>query len=231
MRDWRALTIAFALLLVLFSSFYLYRISERASVKELKIVWPDPSEISARWCSANSSYRYLESALISCRGGSCYSLVRYLAYFPTDDEFEENLPFEVWQGSQRILETNVTAFKRNYTLYIQTVALIVKLPRDAEVRVLNLSLKPAECLRGELIPPQVVYTRGIIDDWITLQNGFRVRKIFDDLYAASWKGNASLICGNVKVNLRELRTSEIAIISLNGRCDLELNGIKSPLGS
>lgn len=231
MKDWKALALAFALLLVLLSSFYLYKMSERASVKELKIIWPNPDEISVRWCSANLSRSYLESALISCLGNSCYSLVRYLVYFPTDDEFERELPIEIWQGDQRIFKSNVTIFKRSYTLYIQTVALIVKLPRDAEVRVLNLSLKPAECLKVELSPPQVIYTRGVIDDWIALQNGFRFHKIFDDLYAASWRGNASLICGDVEINLRELKTSEVAIISLEGRCYVELNGVKSPLGS
>ncbi|MCS7102681.1 MAG: hypothetical protein NZ992_02215 [Candidatus Korarchaeum sp.] len=61
-------------------------------------------------------------------------------YFPTDDEFEEELPIEVWHEGQRILKANATAFKRNYTLYIQTVALVVKVPRGSEVRVLNLTL-------------------------------------------------------------------------------------------
>ncbi len=231
MREWKALALASALILVLLSAFYVYRMSERAYVKEMKIVWPDPDEISARWCSVNSTYSYLESALISCQGGSCYSLLRYLAYFPTDDEFEEELPMEVWQGNERILKTNVTAFKRNYTLYVQTLALIVKLPRGAEVRVLNLSLSPSECLGRELSPPQVIYTRGMVEDWIHLRNGLRVYKISDDLYAASWRGNASLICGEVKLNLREPGTGGIAIISLSGRCDVELNGVKSTIGS
>ncbi|MCS7102680.1 MAG: hypothetical protein NZ992_02210 [Candidatus Korarchaeum sp.] len=43
-----------------------------------------------------------------------------------------------------------------------------------------------------------------MDDWIMLQNGLRVYKIFDGLYAATWKGNASIICGKVKMNLREI---------------------------
>lgn len=231
MREWGALALALVLFSVLFSAYYIYRMSERAAVKEMRIVWPNPDEISARWCSVNSTYSYLESALISCGGDSCYSLLRYLVYLPTDDEFEEELPMEIWQGGQRILRTNVTAFKRNYTLYVQTVALIVKLPRGAEVRVLNLSLSPSECLGRELSPPQVVYTRGAIDEWIVLSNGFRVHRIFDDLYAASWRGNASLICGGVKINVREPGTGGIALISLSGRCEVELNGLKSTVGS
>ncbi|RDD53609.1 MAG: hypothetical protein BA066_03525 [Candidatus Korarchaeota archaeon NZ13-K] len=233
MREWRAIALSIALLSVLLLSFHLYRESERASLKELKIIWPDPGEIAARWCSANSSHRYLESALISCEGGSCYSLLRYLVYFPTDDEFEEELPLEIWQKGQIILKTNVTAFKRNYSLYVQTVALLVKIPREAEVRVLGLGLRPAECLGRELRPPQVIYTRGVMDEWITLRNGFRVQRIFDDLYAASWRGNASLICGDVKIHLRQIEPSagDIAIISLSGRCEVELDGVRSPLGS
>ena len=233
MVNWRAVALAIALLAVLLSAAYYYKVSERASVKEMKIIWPSESEVEGRRCSINSTYHFLESALLSCRGDECYSLVRYLIYFPTDDEFEEEIPLEIWSNGQIILKTNVTAFKRNYTLFIQTVALIVKLPKGAEVRIMNLSLNPLECLHSEPDPPQVIYMKGAIDDWITLGNGARVRRIFDDLYFATWRGNASLICGNKKLYFKDMNpyAGDIALVSLEGRCELELNGVKSAVGS
>lgn len=233
MVNWRSIGLAFAILLILLSASYYYRMSERAAIRELKILWPTQSEVEARWCGVNSTHRFLESALISCRRGECYSLVRYLIYFPTDDELEEEIPLEVRQNGAALLRTNVTAFKRNYTLFIQTVALIVRMPEGSEVSVMNLSLRPGECLEHKPEPPQVIRTKGVIDDWITLSNGARVHRIFDDLYAATWRGNATLTCGSRRVDLGNLNPSsgDIAIISLNGKCELEINGVKSALGS
>jgi hypothetical protein len=230
--DWKPVALASIILLALLSSFYLYKMSEEASVKELKILWPDLDEVSSRLCVVNSTYHYLESALLSCEG-SCYSLVRYRIYFPTDDELEMSLPLQILRDGKVLLSTNVTAFKRNYTVFIQTVALLVKFPRGAEIKILNMSIRPDECLKSEIRPPQVIYTRGIIDDWILLKNGFRICKIFDDVYASTWRGNASLICGGIKVNLRNIEPTkwEIAIISLKGRCEVELNGERAPIGS
>ncbi|MCS7102682.1 MAG: hypothetical protein NZ992_02220 [Candidatus Korarchaeum sp.] len=48
MKSQKILALALALLSILLSVFYTYRMSERASIKELKITWPKLDEISAR---------------------------------------------------------------------------------------------------------------------------------------------------------------------------------------
>ncbi len=203
--------------------------SGKADVKELPIAWPPAGELLTRWCSSGSRSASVEAALISCEG-DCYTLVRYWVFFPADVEIRKDIPVRVSEGGEVILERNVTFYKRLMDMYIHTPVLLLKLPEGAVVTIANESVEIPSCSEHRLVPPQVIYTKGIFTGWKQPVEGLKYVRLMGGVYALNWTGTAKLTCGTLTLSLRELGENELAIVSVTkGGCDVEVGGRRTHL--
>ncbi len=203
---------------------------EKADVEELPVAWPPAEELLTRWCSSGSRSASVEAALISC-DGECYALLRYWVFFPADVEIKKEIPVKITEGSEVILEKNVTFFKRLMDMYVHTPVLLLRVPEGAAVTVANESVEIPGCSEHRLAPPQVIYTKGIFASWKQPVEGLKYVQLMDGVYALNWTGTAKLSCGTLSISLRELGKNELAIVSVKrGGCDVVVGGRRAHLG-
>ncbi len=202
---------------------------KKAEVRELPIAWPPAEELLTRWCSSGSRSASVETALISCEDG-CYALLRYWAFFPADVEIRKEIPVEIREGNEVILERNVTFYKRLMDMYVHTPVLLLRMPEGAVVTVANESVEIPGCSEYRLAPPQVIYTKGIFTGWKQPVEGLKYVRLMNGVYALNWTGTAKLSCGTLSLSLRELGENELAIVSVKkGGCDVEVGGGRAHL--
>ncbi len=203
---------------------------KEVEVSELPIAWPPADELVARWCGSGTKMASTEVAVISCNS-DCYALVRYWIFFPADVELSKEIPIEIWENGSKIFEKNVTMVKKIRSIYVQTPVLLVRLPAGSELRIGDSKVKVPDCLKGILHPPQVIYTRGIVENWENPVKGLNLVKLSDHIFLARWEGSARISCGNASLDLRQLdiRKGDLAIISAGERCKIEVNGRDVPL--
>ncbi len=226
--------VAILVVLAIFSAILLF-VRKRGKEKEaetfkLPIVWPPAEELAASWCGSGTRMASMEVAVLSCNG-DCYALVRYWVFFPADVGFTKEIPLEIWKNGSRIFEENITMIKKTKSMYIQTPVLIARLPPSSELRMGDSKVKVPDCLKKIPHPPQVIYTRGIVKNWESPVEGLNLVKISDHVFLARWKGSAKISCGSISLELRQLdlEKGDLAIISANEGCKIEVNGKEVPL--
>ncbi len=223
-----------AVLLIIIALFSIATLFKRkrdlVELSGLPITWPPADEIAAIWCGTGTRTASAEAAIISCNS-DCYALIRYWIFFPADVEFSKEIPIEVWKNGSRIFERNVTMVKKAESIYIQTPVLLVKLPMDSELRIGDLKLEIPGCLKAVPHPPQVIYTRGIVKNWESPVKGINLVKLSDHIFLARWNGSASISCGSISLDLRQLDVGkgDLAIISADEGCKIKINGEEVPL--
>ncbi|GEM_PF-1374583 len=202
---------------------------KKADIEELPVSWPPADELLTRWCSSGSRSASVETALISC-DGECYALLRYWVFFPADVEIRKEIPIEIMEGDEVILERNVTFYKRLMDMYVHTPVLLLRMPEGAAVKVANESVEIPDCSEHRLVPPQVIYTRGIFTNWRQPVQGLKYIKLMDGIYVLNWTSTVKLSCGTLSLSLRELAENELAIVSVKkGGCDVEVSGRRAHL--
>ncbi|MDK2384148.1 MAG: hypothetical protein QI199_04990 [Candidatus Korarchaeota archaeon] len=201
----------------------------KADVEELPIAWPPAEELLTRWCSSGSRSASVETAMISCEG-ECYALLRYWVFFPADVEIRREIPVKIMEGDEVILEKDVTFYKRVMDMYIHTPVLLLRMPEGTAVKVANESVEIPGCSKHRLVPPQVIYTKGIFTSWKQPVQGLKYIRLMDGVYALNWAGTAKLSCGTLSFSLKELGENELAIVSVKkGGCDVEVAGRRAHL--